>query len=92
MPSINESANRYTQITASTNINMSIASPYLRRFKPAITPTLLSKHYVFKTKTAQLLAKLFGDYDNLVTDSDQEKLIFNQKIKSEINKITFFVS
>ena len=86
MPSINESANDYTQITSSTNINMSTASPYVKRFKPAITSTQLSKHYVFKTKTGQLLAKLFGENDNLLKDFDKEKLTFNQKIQSEINK------
>ena len=86
MPSINESANDYTQITFSTNINMSSASPYVKRFKPAITSTPLSKHYVFKTKTAQLLAKLFGENDDLVKGFDKEKLTFNQKIQSEINK------
>ena len=56
-PSINESAN--TQITFSNNINMSTASPYVKTFKPAITSTPLSKHYVFKTKTVPLVAKLF---------------------------------
>ena len=53
---------------------MSTASPFF------------SKHYVFKTKTAQLLAKLFGENDNLVKDFDKEKLKFIQKIQSEINK------
>ena len=81
--SINESANDCTQITSSTNINMSTASPYVKKFKPT-TPH--SKHYVFKTKIAQLLAKLFGENDNLVKDFDKEKLTFNQKIQSEINK------
>ena len=33
MPSINESANDYTQITSSTNINMSTVSPYVKRFE-----------------------------------------------------------
>ena len=84
--SINESANDYTLITSSTNTNMSTLSPYVKRFKPAITSTPHSKHYVFKTKTAQLLAKLFGENDNLVKDFDKEKLTFNQKIQSEINK------
>ena len=84
--SINESANECTQITSSTNINMSTASPYVKKFKPAVTLTPHSKHYVFKTKTAQLLAKLFGENDNLVKDFDKEKLTFNQKIQSEINK------
>ena len=65
---------------------MSTASPYVKRFKPAITSTPHLKHYVFKTKTAQLLAKLFGENDNLVKDFDKEKLTFNQKNKSEINK------
>ena len=65
---------------------MSTASPYVKRFKPAVTSTPHSKHYVFKTKTAQLLAKLFGENDNLVKDFDKEKLTFNQKIQSEINK------
>ena len=37
MPSINESANDYTQITSSTNINTSTASSYVKRFKPVIT-------------------------------------------------------
>ena len=67
MPSINESANNYTQITSSTNMNMSTASPYVKRCKPAVTSTPLSKH-VFKTKTALLLAKIFGENDSLVKD------------------------
>ena len=50
---------------------MSTASPYVKRFKPAVTSTPHSKHYVFKTKTAQLLAKLFGE-NNLVKDFDKE--------------------
>ena len=86
MSSINESANDYTRITSSTSINMPTASPYVKRFKPAITSTPISKHCVFKTKTAQLLAKLFGRNDNLVKDFDKEKLTFNQKIQSEIIK------
>ena len=69
--SINKSANDYTQITSSTNTNTSTGSPYVKRFKPAITSTPHSKHYVFKTKTAQLLAKLFGENDNLVKDFDK---------------------
>ena len=84
MSSINESANNYTQITSSTNMNMSTASPYVKKFKPAVTSTPLSKH-VFKTKTAQLLAKLFGENDSLVKDFDNEKLTFNQNMQSEIN-------
>ena len=86
MPSINESANDLTQITSSTKINMTTATPYVKRFKLAITSTPLSKHYVFKTKTAQPLAKPFGENDNLVKDFDKEKLKFNQNIQSEINK------
>ena len=86
MPSINESANDLTQITSSTKINMTTATPYVKRFKLAITSTPLSKHYVFKTKTAQLLAKPFGENDNLVKDFDKGKLKFNQNIQSEINK------
>ena len=43
-------------------------------------PPYFSKHYVFKTKTAQLLAKLFGENDNLVKNFDKEKLKFIQKI------------
>ena len=85
MSPINESANNYTQLTSSTNMNMSSASPYVKRFKPAVTSTPLSKH-VFKTKTAQLLAKLSGKNDSLVRDFDKEKLTFNQKMQSEINK------
>ena len=65
---------------------MSTASPYVKTFKPAITSTTISKHYVFKTKTAQLPPKLFGENDNLVKDFDKEKLKFIQKIQSEINK------
>ena len=65
---------------------MSTASPYVKRFKPAITSTTILKHYAFKTKTAQLLAKLFGENDNLVKDFDKEKLKFIQKIQSEISK------
>ena len=84
MSSINESANSYTQIFSSTNMNMSTASPYVKRFQPAVTSTSLSKH-VFKTKTAQLLAKLFGENDSLVKDFDKEKLTFNQKMQFEIN-------
>ena len=55
---------------------MSTASPFVKRFKPAITSTPLSKHYIFQTKTAHLLVK----------DFDKEKLTFNQKIQSEISK------
>ena len=86
MPLINESANDYTQVTSSSNINMSTVSPYVKRFKPAITSTPLSKHYGFKTKISQLPAKLFGQNDNLMEDFDKENLTFNRKVQSEINK------
>ena len=64
---------------------MSTASPYVKRFKRAVTLTPLSK-YAFKIKTAQLLAKFFGENENLVKDCDKEKLTFNKKMKSKINK------
>ena len=86
MPSIIESANDYTPITFSTNINISTASLYVKRFKSAIKSTPLAKNSVFKTKTAEVLAKLSEENDNLVKDFHKEKLTFNQKVQSEINK------
>ena len=65
---------------------MSTASPYVKRFKPAITSTPLSKHYIFQTKTTHLLGKIFGKNDNLVKDFDKGKFTSNQKIQSEISK------
>ena len=71
MPSINESVNNYTQIISSTNMNISTASPHVKRSKSAVTSTPLSKH-VCKGKRAQLLAKFFGENDSLVKDFDKK--------------------
>ena len=65
---------------------MSTTCPYVKRFKPAVKSTPLSKNYVLKTKAAQFQANIFGESDNLVKDFDEEKLTFNQKVLSEYNK------
>ena len=81
MPSMNESANDYTQVTSSSNIIMSTVSSYVKRFKPAITFMPLSKHYGFKTKISQLPAKLFWQNYNLMEYFDKENLTFNRKVQ-----------
>ena len=53
---------------------MSTTCPYVKRFKPAVKSTPLSKNYVLKTKAAQFQANIFGESDNLVKDFDEEKL------------------
>ena len=57
---IDEYTKCFTQISALNNINMSNASPYNKRFKPAVTSTPLLKAYVSQTKTRQRLTKGFG--------------------------------
>ena len=74
--------NSFTQISLSGNTDVSTSTPQVKRFKPAVTSTPVSK-YVFKTSTAKLLTKLFGGNDPLVKEFDKEKLAVNANLVTQ---------
>ena len=56
---INKYTESFTRIFASINTNISNASFYTKRYKPAVTSKPLSQTHIFQTKTGRFLTKPF---------------------------------